>query len=105
MAKYRPEFEKGLGLLARAFDAVCEKGHSRPVLVGGAVVEYYTGGLIHSGDFDISTISQDVLERELEKLGFVREVNGSRLARGLFHPHLDMSVEVVSKPLFDGKSD
>ncbi|HWK48226.1 MAG TPA: hypothetical protein VNT30_26120, partial [Stellaceae bacterium] len=62
-------------------------------------------GLIHSGDFDISTISQDVLERELEKLGFVREVNGSRLARGLFHPHLDMSVEVVSKPLFDGKSD
>ncbi len=50
---YRREFVEALVLLADAFERVVASGHARPVLVGGAAVEFYTGGAVVSGDFDV----------------------------------------------------
>jgi hypothetical protein len=52
---YRPEFVAALALLAEAFEEVVVAGFERPVLVGGAAVEFYTGGAVASGDFDVVT--------------------------------------------------
>jgi len=102
---YRPEFTAALALLARAFDMVAAGGFSRPVLVGGAAVEFYTGGAIVSGDFDIVAGSPGPIEAALIDLGFVREDRQGRLLRGLYHPTLLIGVEVVSGLLFDGRTD
>jgi hypothetical protein len=55
MATYRPEIVEALNLLAAAFNDVVAAGYARPVLVGGAAVEFYTGGAVVSGDFDVVT--------------------------------------------------
>lgn len=98
---YRPQFVEALKLLASAFADVEKAGFSRPVLVGGAVVEFYTGGNIVSGDFDVVTIAQQELEQALIDRGFQRH----GLRRGVLHPQLGIGVEVVSGRLFDGASD
>ncbi|HEV2545924.1 MAG TPA: hypothetical protein VGU20_01165 [Stellaceae bacterium] len=103
---YRPEFVDALKLLAGAFDEVVQAGFSRPVLVGGAAVEFYTGGAVVSGDFDVVTpAAQDELESALLRRGFVRPEGVGVLKRGLHHPTLGMGVEVVSGYLFNGASD
>ncbi len=43
---FREEYVKALELLAKAFECVAAKGRERPVIVGGAAVEFYTGGKI-----------------------------------------------------------
>jgi hypothetical protein len=78
---YRPEFVQALQLLAEAFEALVAKGCDRPVLVGGAAVEFYTGGAVVSGDFDVVTAVQSALEGELIRLGFVKENRPGRLLR------------------------
>lgn len=69
---YRPEFIEALKLLGRAFDAVVARGIERPVIVGGAAVEYCTAGDIMSGDFDLTTSFQEEVEEELVNVGFER---------------------------------
>jgi hypothetical protein len=105
MNTYRPAFVAGLKLLAEAFRDVVAAGYSRPVLVGGAAVEFYTGGAITSGDFDVVTAAQEELERSLLARGFVRPTAAGMLRRGLHHPELGIGVEVVSGALFDGAAD
>jgi hypothetical protein len=102
---YRREFVEALVLLADAFERVVASGHARPVLVGGAAVEFYTGGAVVSGDFDVVTDAQGALESALIDLGFKREDRPQHLLRGLYHPDLEIGVEVVSGRLFDGASD
>ncbi|HLI12861.1 MAG TPA: hypothetical protein VKY65_14810 [Alphaproteobacteria bacterium] len=105
MSIYRAQFEAALRLLASAFAEVAAAGYGRPVLVGGGAVEYYTGGEITSGDFDVITPAQKELERALLKRGFIRPSGPGTPARGVYHPELDMGVEVVSGILFDGAAD
>src|SRR5882724_9171336 len=97
---FRKEFVDALTLLAAAFDRVVEQGYERPVLVGGGAVEFYTGGAVVSGDFDVVTDAQTVFEAALVELGFKREDRRGRLLRGLYHPMLDIGIEVVSGSLF-----
>lgn len=63
-----------------------------------------TGGRIASGDFDLVTPAQSELFEELERLGFERP-GGSFLDRSLWHPESQMSVQVVSGLLMDGRAD
>lgn len=100
---FRPEYEQALTLIGRAFYAVTAQGHRSPVLVGGAAVEYHTGSAVMSGDFDVVTPWQKLLEEELQNLGFTAPVGVGRPARGVMHPDLLIGVEVVSGPLFDGR--
>jgi hypothetical protein len=48
MPTYRPEFEAALRTFAAISQAMADQGLSRPVLVGGAAVEFYTLGAIRS---------------------------------------------------------
>jgi hypothetical protein len=102
---FRPEFIEALSLLAQACDDLAAKGYERPVLVGGAAVEFHTGSAVVSGDFDFVTEEQRAFEAALIAHGFRREDRAGRLLRGLYHPELDLGVEVVSGALFDGRSD
>ena len=102
---YRPEFTAALGLIAEAFDMVKAAGYARPVLVGGAAVEFYTASAIVSGDFDIVSSAPTPLENALLAVGFVREDRRGRLLRGFYHPVSLIGVEIVSGQLFDGRAD
>jgi hypothetical protein len=79
--------------------------HARPVLIGGGAVEFYIGGAVASGDFDVVTGARAELEQALFGRGFVRPAVPGSLRRGLVHPGSGMSVAVVSGRLFDGHSD
>ena len=105
MALFRPAFIEALSLLAKACDDLADKGYERPILVGGAAVEFHTGGLVVSGDFDFVTDDQQAFEAALTRYGFRRENRVNRLLRGLYHPQFSVGVEVVSGRLFDGRSD
>lgn len=72
MTSYRPHFEAGLRLFARASEAMRARGFPAPVLVGGGAVELYTLSAISTGDFDIVTASQQEFEQELHRLGFTK---------------------------------
>lgn len=102
---YRPRFIAAMTLLAEAFDDVVKVGFPRPIIVGGAAVEFYTGGAVASGDFDVVTEAQRQLEAALLRRGFERPSGRGVLLRGLHHPALGYGVEVVSGDLFDGASD
>jgi hypothetical protein len=105
VSEFRKEFIQALELLARAFERVVRDGYSRPILVGGAAVEFYTGGAVVSGDFDIVTPAEDALQRALLAEGFRKEDRPGWLLRGYYHPELAMGVEVVGRALFDGHAD
>lgn len=102
---FRPEYQAALSLLAQACEIMVERGYGRPILVGGAVVEFYTGSTITSGDFDVITAAGEVLEEILIELGFERPQGVGQLLRGVIHRGMNMGVEVVSGPAFDGKAD
>jgi hypothetical protein len=103
--EFRPEFVAALELVGRAFNEVVAKGHPRPVIVGGAAVEYYTGGAVVSGDFDIVTAAETVLAQALVGQGFRREDRPEHLLGGYYHPDLAIAVEIVGRSLFDGNAD
>ena len=105
MAVFRPEFIEAMALLAQACDEFNAKGYPRPIVVGGAAVEFYTGGAIMSGDVDFFTDWQREFESVLIALGFRREDRARHFLRGLYHPSLDIGVEVVSGEFFDGNAD
>jgi hypothetical protein len=99
---HRTEFIQGLELIVEAVEEMARQGHSRPVLVGGAAVEFWTGSAVMSGDFDMITERQQLFETILQSKGFMRPQGVGALLRGLHHPKLGVGVEVVSGPLFDG---
>jgi hypothetical protein len=88
MSTYRPQFEAALRLFARVSEAMVARGLARPVLVGGAAAEYYSGSALATGDFDVTTPSQEALEEELQHLGFVRPSGAGKSLRGWVHPDL-----------------
>ncbi|WP_245612282.1 hypothetical protein [Sphingomonas changbaiensis] len=97
---WRPEFLAALRMLARASEGLAQRGYSRPVLVGGGAVEFYTGSAIMTGDIDITTPVQPELEEELQKLGFVRPSGPGKSTRGWIHPDIGLGFEVVgSSPM------
>jgi hypothetical protein len=96
VSTYRPEFVGALELMAEAFDEVVAAGFERPIIVGGAAVEFYTGGAV---------VSQRELEAALLRRGFERPAGPGTLLRGVHHSSLGIGVEVVSGQLFDGAAD
>ncbi|BBB12780.1 hypothetical protein [Sphingopyxis sp. FD7] len=102
---YRPEFEAALRLFARVSEAMAARGLSRPVLVGGAAVEYYSGSALMTGDFDICSPWQDALDEELQNAGFIRPSGVGQLARGWVHPGLKLGFEIVGSVPMDGNID
>ena len=82
---FRPEFLRALELLGRACARVAARGQIPPILVGGAVVEYYTGSEYVSGDFDLQTKAPEPLATELLTLGFRREDRQGRMLKGFYH--------------------
>lgn len=68
-------------------------------------MEFYTGGAVTTGDFDLVAPDQDAIENALVDVGFRREDRPGRLMRGLYHPRLNIGVEVVGSRLFDGAAD
>src|SRR5579872_4766301 len=103
--EYREEFVQALGLVGLACEEVVAKGFARPILVGGAAVEYYTGGAITSGDFDFVASSDTALAAALLAQGFRAEDREGYLRRGYYHPDLAIAVEIVGRTLFGGKGD
>jgi hypothetical protein len=104
---YRLGFVEALRLLERAFALAEERGAQLPVIVGGAAVEYHTGGAIQSGDVDLAEGDEAIITGALLEVGFCRESRRGRLLRGFYYVGADfeIGVEFVSKPLFDGRTD
>lgn len=102
---FRQEYIDALRLIAAVFDDYEAKIGVRPILVGGAVVEYYTAGDISSGDFDIIAGDEEVFAEVMEAHNFQQEDRVGRLRRGFYHRDLDIGVELVSGALFDGRTD
>lgn len=105
MTTYRPEFEAALRLFARASEAMKARGCERPILVGGAAAEFYSRSAISTGDFDLCTPSQDILEAEMQKIGFVRPSGPGQMLKGWIHPDLKLGFEVVARVPMDGGFD
>jgi hypothetical protein len=102
---YRPEFEAALRLFAQVSEGMAARGLMRPVLVGGAAAEYYSGSSLMTGDFDVCTPSQPELEIEFQRHGFVRPSGSGKLLRGWIHPDLKLGFEVVASVPMDGNVD
>lgn len=79
---YRPEFIEAFLLIADAVEEMFAKGLSRPVLVGGAAVELWTGSALVSGDFDFVTEHRVEFEEALLRRGFERPHGVGQLMRG-----------------------
>lgn len=94
---YRPEFEAALRLFARVSEAMHHRGLQRPVLVGGAAAEFWSGSAVTTGDFDICTTRQAELEEELQRFGFVRPNGPGSLLKGWLHPELRLGFEIVAE--------
>lgn len=89
-------------MLAEVSEALAERGFSRPVLVGGGAVEFYTGSAIMTGDIDVTTPVQSELEEELRRLGFIRPAGPGKATRGWIHPDIGLGFEVVGRVPMDG---
>lgn len=72
----RQSFKDALLILAEASRKLEAQGVARPILVGGAAVEFYTAARFISGDFDIVTPSQDKLEAVLRDSALKRHAMG-----------------------------
>lgn len=105
MSLYRPEFEAALRLLASISEAMAERGLPRPILVGGAAVEYYSGSAISTGDFDLCSPVQTELEAEMQRHGFVKPAGRGVATRGWVHPDLALGFEIVANVPMDGNVD
>jgi hypothetical protein len=105
MSIFRPEFEAALRVFGAVSASVDAAGYARPILVGGAAVELYSGSAVATGDFDVVTARQDIFERELQAHGFVRPSGPGVLLRGWIHPELGLGFEVVADNLLGGHAD
>jgi hypothetical protein len=102
MSVWRPEFEAALAVFAAISDEMAAHGAQRPILVGGAAVEMYTGSAMVTGDFDIVTGRHDLIDTLFREHGFVPPHPGGR---GWVHPELALGFEVVGGSLMDGRAD
>ena len=105
MSAFRPEFEAALRLFAQVSEAMVTAGYNRPILVGGAAVELYSGSGIVTGDFDVITARQDIFEHELRQFGFIKPSGPGKSTRGWIHPDLGLGFEVVADNLLGGHAD
>lgn len=105
MSTFRPEFEAALCVFAQVSAAIEAAGYARPILVGGAAVELYSGSGIATGDFDVVTVRQDIFERTLQAHGFIRPSGPGQWLRGWIHPDLGLGFEVVADNLLGGHAD
>lgn len=104
-AVYRPEFEAALRMFAKASTLMVAAGFEAPILVGGGAVEFFSASALMTGDFDISTARQEVFEKALRDLGFIKPSGRGVATRGWIHPDLALGFEVVSSALLDGLAD
>ena len=102
---YREVYIEALRLLSHAFDIAGERGAPRPVIVGGSAVEFYTGGAITSGDFDLVAAREEIVGEALVEVGFRREDRRGVRLGGFYHPEILIGVEFVTGPLFAGRTD
>jgi hypothetical protein len=105
MSIFRPEFEAALHAFAKVSEAMAASGYARPILVGGAAVELYSGSGIVTGDFDVVTPRQDAFESALQDIGFVKPSGPGKSTRGWVHPDLGLGFEVVADNLLGGHAD
>ncbi|MDQ8758127.1 hypothetical protein RCO27_18020 [Sphingosinicella sp. LHD-64] len=104
-APWRPELVAALRLLARISDAMHARGLPRPILVGGAAVEYYSASALMTGDIDLASPVQPELEEELRRHGFVRPGGPGHTPLGWVHPELRLGVEIVASTPMGGTVD
>lgn len=102
---WRPELIAGLRLLARVSDAMHRRGLPRPILVGGAAVEFYTGSALMTGDIDLASPAQPELDEELLAHGFVRPGGPGHTPLGWVHPETQLGIEVVASAPLGGAVD
>lgn len=102
---WRPELVAALRLLARLSDAMHRRGLPRPVLVGGAAVEFYTGSAIMTGDIDLTSPVQPELEEEMVRLGFSKPEGLGHTPSGWVHPELKLGIEIVANAPLGGAVD
>jgi hypothetical protein len=88
-----------------AAEALEQRGAPQPVIVGGSAVEFYTGGAITSGDFDLVAARDDIVGEALVEVGFRREDRRGVRLGGFYHPESLIGVEFVTGPLFEGRTD
>ncbi len=84
---------------------MAKAGYSRPVLVGGAAVEYYSQSAISTGDFDLCTPRQAQFESIMQHYGFIRPSGPGKATRGWIHPELALGFEIVASVPMDGSVD
>lgn len=99
---WRPELLEALRLLARISEALASRGEPRPILVGGAAAEYYSGSALMTGDVDLTSPIQEALEAEMRRHGFVKPSGPGKSTRGWIHPGLRLGFEVVASSPFAG---
>lgn len=102
---HRPELMQALALLARLNEAMAARGLPRPILVGGAAAEYYSGSAMMTGDVDLASPVQPELEEELLKLGFSRPHGPGHTPLGWVHSELKLGFEVVASSPMGGTVD
>jgi hypothetical protein len=95
-----------LEILAIAFSRYRERSGASAVLVGGAATAIVTAGSFMSGDFDVVAADDTAFDDAMLATGFLPEDRLGHLLRGFYHPgYPAYGVELVSGPLFDGRSD
>jgi hypothetical protein len=104
-APHRPQLLAALRLLARLNEAMVARGLPRPILVGGAAAEYYSGSAVMTGDIDLTSPVQSELEEELARLGFVKPEGLGHTPLGWVHPTLGLGFEIVAATPMDGNVD
>lgn len=105
MTPFRPEFLTALEIFSKVSEAIDARGFARPVLVGGAAAELYSGSMIATGDFDVVTARDDIFEQVLLANGFLRPSGSGMLTRGWIHPELSLGFEIVGSSLLDGRAE
>lgn len=102
---WRLELVTALRSLASISEALHRRGLPRPVLVGGAAAEYYSGSALMTGDIDLASPIQPELETELLAHGFTRPVGPGHTPFGWIHPDLHLGIEVVASTPLGGSVD
>ena len=81
------------------------RGLPRPILVGGAAAEYFSGSAMMTGDVDLTSPAQPELEEELVRLGFTKPEGLGHTPLGWIHPDLRLGFEIVASTPMDGSID
>lgn len=91
---WAPRFRTAISLLGQA-SADLPIGSSEPILVGAAAMALYSGGLWRSNDIELIMDTPRPLHETLFAKGFRWVERPRHVARGLWHPTLDVAVEIL----------